>query len=107
MIYTAAAVLLLSVNGGSGDTPTTPVDSTEMAAYIASGSPEVEAVCTAYADVADATFALVAATGGDAGDLATMTSLVDAYEIIQVEGDNLRLSPEARQFFITWLHTCS
>jgi len=108
MMIQAAAALLLSVNpGGSGDTPTTPIDSTQIATYIASGDPAVEAVCSAYADVADATFALVAATGGDADDLTMMTELVDSYEILQLEGDTLRLTPEARLFFVTWLHTCS
>jgi hypothetical protein len=87
------------------DTPTEPIDEDLVELFIASGDPAVALACDAYSDVNDATVALVVANNGGPSEVALMVDLVDSYLVLQLEGDTLRLTPEARVSFIGWLHT--
>lgn len=83
------------------DTPTEPIDDDLVELFIASGDPAVALACDAYG----ATVALVIANNGGPSEVALMVDLVDSYLVLQLEGDTLRLTPEARVSFIGWLHT--
>lgn len=102
MLTTALLVLAALA---PADTPTDEVDEARAESAIESGDPAVTNMCGAYATVYNATFDLVAASGGDATAFDLMLDLVDAYIIVGVEGDTLRFTPEARTVIIDWLHT--
>lgn len=105
-VITAAAFTLLGLTpaASSGDTPTTPIDSATMSTLITSGNPAVNTACDSYRNLTAALDELGAATGADSQVRDVLTEWVDAYVVVTVEGDSLRLSPEARTDLVDWLH---
>jgi hypothetical protein len=84
----------------SADTPTEPIDESIIELFLATGDPAIEEVCTSYSEVRG----LIAQLGVDAETQMIFVELTDAYMVIQIESDELRLTPEARDAVTDWLH---
>jgi hypothetical protein len=61
-------------------------------------------VCDAYGGVRDAVTGLGAA-GADFEMQTMLVDMADAYLLLTLEGDSMRLTPEARDAYFDWLHT--
>jgi hypothetical protein len=100
----AAAAFVALPGSAYADTPVEPIDAAQVALVITSGDPLVDGACDGYADSIGAAFALAGIL--DDVTLATdvLIPMIDAFVIITVEGDEIRLSPEARDVLVDWLH---
>lgn len=83
----------------SGDTDTTEV--TAATVTLVTNTPEADAICLTYVGIDGAIEGLPL----DAEALATFHDMADAYLVVMLEADTLRLTPEARDTFWKWLHT--
>lgn len=104
MIYQAAFAALLTINlTGSGDTPIVPIPADVITLTIATAD-ESKQICDSYPDI-------VAGIAGATNDYDLATEMVDAWAVVLIEdgydpSGNSRLTREAREVVLGWLHAC-
>lgn len=104
MIVKAAAVLFLAINlTGDGDTPVVPITADEITLAIA--------VSDTSQDVCDAYPTFVAGINGAVEDFELATDMADDWVLVELEAvydpsGQGRLTVEARDVVLNWLHNC-
>jgi len=101
MFATLALSLLAPIAGVADDT--TPISSA-MVEIVLADQATAGPVCDSYRGI----IGIIGGMGLDAAGQATFVEVVDAYAVISLEGDALRLDNGARDTLTDWLHTsCS
>lgn len=85
-----------------GDTDTTEVTAAMVTVVL--NTPTADSVCLSYVGLTDAVEGL-GDIGADADTIDVFKDMVDAYLVIMLEGDSIRLTPEARDTFTLWLRS--
>lgn len=98
MIAALGATVALTFTPAPADTDTEPIDAAIIELFVQTA--DAVPLCESYSAVIAAIGDL--GVGSDAG--AVFVDAADAYLIVAVEGDSLRLTPEARGVLVDWLH---
>lgn len=105
MIVTTVIAALAAVTVNAAPTPIEPIDPAAVA--IAQTLPAGEEVCVGYGQIMDGFMVLAE---GDLESYFFLQEMFDSWSIDQVEegwGPNARMTDEARDDFVDWLHSCA